>query len=279
MTTISIITVCHNSSKALVLYVSSFLKMHADCKWAPRSIEFVFVENSNDENIEEPLEPLRLAGFDAKLIRMENKGFGAGCNEGVRHASNDAILFVNPDVIFETSLFDVYSADLDYGWATCRQLGRGRRVYFIDILPEYRSIFTEVFKVYRILNFFSLVFPRFIYGVGSFLLVDRICFSAIGGFDESFFLYYEEADLCRRICKKDPRVKIFDRVVIYHEGFGSNSDYEKISAFEVQGLKQYLTVVGRLDLVVSNLRRARFQAFFSSYAKIRYKNLIDCFRG
>ena len=152
-------------------------------------------------------------------------------------------------------------------------------MYFIDILPEYRSIFTEVFKVYRILNFFSLVFPRFIYGVGSFLLVDRICFSAIGGFDESFFLYYEEADLCRRICKKDPRVKIFDRVVIYHEGFGSNSDYEKISAFEVQGLKQYLTVVGRLDLVVSNLRRARFQAFFSSYAKIRYKNLIDCFRG
>lgn len=279
MTSISIITVCHKSSGTIEEYVSSFLRVHQNSNWAVEAIEFVFVENSCDDAIFESIRPLQDSGFKIQLVTMDNLGFGAGCNKGAQIASNDVLLFVNPDVVFKGSLFEIYNSESDYGWATCCQVGRGGKKYFIDILPEYRNVFTEVFKIYRFINLVSLVIPKFMYAVGSFLLVEKRLFSDVCGFDERFFLYYEEADLCRRLFAKRSSSKIFNNIVVYHEGFGSSSDHEKITGYEVQGFKQYLTVINRLDLVGSSLRRARLMALFSDYARVRYKKLLQCFGG
>ena len=57
--------------------------------------------------------------------------------------------------------------------------------------------------------------------IGSFLLVRREAFDAVGGFDERFFLYSEEVDLCLRVRRAGWKVVHSPAVTILHHG---NSD-------------------------------------------------------
>ncbi len=58
---------------------------------------------------------------------------------------------------------------------------------------------------------------------GSCILVDRNVFNSVGGFDESFHMYMEDVDLCRRIAAKGFKVGIVDEAIIVHVGGVSSS--------------------------------------------------------
>ena len=53
---------------------------------------------------------------------------------------------------------------------------------------------------------------------GAFALVRRDLFERLGGFDERFFLYYEEVDLCRRIRAAVYRVQYWPELRVHHIG-------------------------------------------------------------
>lgn len=149
------------------------------------------------------------------IVRRENGGFAAGCNDGWRAGSAPFVLFLNPDAsLGEESLRELVralEADARIGIAGPRLLAADGSVQLSQRrFPALRSTFAQAVFLHR-------VFPRAAWSdevvrdhaaydaggspdwlSGACLLVRRDVLERIGGWDDSFFLYSEDTDLCRR---------------------------------------------------------------------------------
>jgi N-acetylglucosaminyl-diphospho-decaprenol L-rhamnosyltransferase len=142
-----------------------------------------------------------------------NAGFAAASNQGARLGQAPLILFLNPDAsVLEDTLARVVAF---FGSPAARTVGIcGGQVLdeagHPDIsggpFPTPRLLLGQVTGLSRVL---PSVFPakhvvhRAASGpmdhvIGAFLVVRRDLFEQLGGFDERYFLYYEEVDLCLR---------------------------------------------------------------------------------
>jgi GT2 family glycosyltransferase len=147
----------------------------------------------------------------------ENIGFAAACNLGWRQSSGQYILFLNPDTLITAQSIDACLSQLiknnKVGAVGCRLVnGFG---YF---LPESKRSLPSLFSAGCKLTGLSALFPRsaifnqYAMGnvdskdscvvevlTGAYLLVPQKVLEEVDGFDEAFFLYGEDVDLCRRI--------------------------------------------------------------------------------
>jgi GT2 family glycosyltransferase len=142
-----------------------------------------------------------------------NLGFAAGCNLAAEGAESEFLLFLNPDAILGPGALDLLVEHLDRnptaaiaGPALTFPDGRPQASVRLDptagaVLHQYTAwgytkIFGKGYREYRA--------PDPGPGgpvpvlMGSVLLVRTALFRDLAGFDERFFMYFEEADLCRR---------------------------------------------------------------------------------
>lgn len=249
---ISIVTVCHNSGDLLPGYVDSFLAHNAALAGSGR-VEFIFVENSGDPGTETIAGGLRDKGFAARSVMIENRGFGAGCNAGAELAQGRLLVFANPDIRFLKTVTGVDTSFTGTQWGTIRQERGDNFIYAFDLLPEYRNFATELLRPFRYLHKLPFL-ARFCYPVGSFMIVPREAFFEVGGFDERFFLYYEEAELSRRLTAKFGPPNYRDGVSILHKGFGTQSNTEFTLHEEARGMVTYCDVTGQPALAEARIR-------------------------
>lgn len=268
---ISIITVCHNSNALLDQYVSSFLAHH-DRPEDRETIEFVLVENSADERTETHASHLREAGFSAQVKMTENRGFGAGCNEGVALASGELVVLVNPDIVFTSSLVPLDAAFSSEAWGTVLQQNPGRGLNVLDLRPEHRSLLSEVTQIYRWLYLLRPLY-RFAYPVGSFFVVPTAHFAAVGGFDERFFLYYEEAELSRRLTARFGPPRLCRDVTVLHEAGGTQPSSDFMLREEARGMVLYARIIGKPGLARRRLTTLRLLARLRSSLTARAEAL------
>jgi len=261
-----LITVCHKSSVALKSYVDSFLKFH-NTSTLENSYEFIFVENSGEgEIIRKVIAPLQVGGFTVNLVESENRGFGAGCNLGSDYATGEMLLFVNPDVVFASSLQALLHQPAGQVWGTCRQFMSSSRIQSFDFFPENKGIIYETLKLYWVINWTYPLFREKMYAVGSFLMVARQLFEAVGRFDERFFMYYEEAELCRRL-QKVSRPVLARQVQVLHRCFGSHPSSEAANANRWRGFLTYCDVTQQPELVAAQLQTLHILGLFSRSAR------------
>lgn len=173
----------------------------------------VVVDNaSTDESIERARTWL---GRDRSMliVNQENRGFAAACNQGARAGSAPYVLFLNPDTrvrpgcIERTIDFLESSGGRPVGLCGARVVDRdGRPTIAGGPFPTLRLITGQVSGLSRVL---PGLFPSkriagdaptgpIDHAIGAYLLVRRDVFERLDGFDEGFFVYYEEVDLCRR---------------------------------------------------------------------------------
>ena len=151
-----------------------------------------------------------------ELLRMErNGGFSYGCNAGWRAGSSSYVLFLNPDAVIRpgdlASLAGVLDANDRIGIVGPSILHEdGTMDYSIRRFPSVRSTFAQALFLHRLLPRLAWTDeidrdPRSYDGTqtvdwlsGACLLVRRRVLVQIDGFDEGFFLYAEDIDLCRR---------------------------------------------------------------------------------
>ena len=201
--------------------------------WLRADDEIVVVDQASDA--------LRLAQIQARHPRArcvplrENTGFAAGVNLAARHATAPYLLLLNPDTVVEGDVMSVLSDWL----ASHPDVGIvGPRVRNADgsVQPSARR-FPGVSTVFGGRStWLTRRFPgnwfseRNLPGrdsdapcvvdwiAGSCLMTRRDLFNRLGGFDEGFFLYWEDADYCRRASALGFRSVYLPQVVVRHAG-------------------------------------------------------------
>jgi len=178
----------------------------------------------------------------------ENIGYGAGCNKGAKKARGKYLFFLNPDTII---LKGTLKAMIDYmeknpqigvlGPKIYKNFKKEKQLSFCRFPDPLTSLF--VFSPIRSFWPDSPLFNHYVYSenkidngvldveavAGAAILVRRDVFEKVAGFDEKFFLYFEENDLCRRIRKLGGRIVYFPEAEIVHFGDKSTIDVEKAS--------------------------------------------------
>jgi N-acetylglucosaminyl-diphospho-decaprenol L-rhamnosyltransferase len=153
---------------------------------------------------------------DVNIIRTgENLGFARGVNRGCRGLDSDWILLLNPDVTVDDGF-------LDDALSTAEQLLQhqpsagviGLKLKHRDgtiqpscgewptLTKTVTGMFTPRWK--RKCQITTQDQPRQVpWATGGCLLIRRDCFEHLHGFDELYFLYYEDVDFCRRALASD----------------------------------------------------------------------------
>jgi GT2 family glycosyltransferase len=268
---ISLVTVSHRSHRHLPAYVDSFLASVAGRAIAP--VEFVVVENSGAPGTDRLLDPLRAAGYRVTFVESPNHGFGAGCNLGAAYATGATLIFANPDIVFVDPLDPIDAAQEGSVWGTVAQDDANGASYAFDVLPEYKTVLGELLRRYR------HVLPtgdnaRRVYPVGSFFVVAAALFRKVGGFDERFFMYHEEAELARRLHKVAPPPTFFADIHVTHEAFGSAVTKDAVFRQETAGLLTYARVTGERRVIATRLLTQLLLAPLSASARRRLALLI-----
>lgn len=266
----TIVTVTHKSEPKIAAYVDSFLTHHRD--HFTDAIEFNFVENSSSQHIANLIAPLTVAGYSVNLQYMENRGFGAACNLGAMGAAGTALMFINPDVTFTEPLSN--AEDIAGTWGTGRQFGDNGRLYSFDILPEHKKLFDHISKRHLKMTPPPQALLHQLFPVGAFFCVDRAIFHEVGGFDERFFLYYEEAELARRLQKIAGPPRFFENLTILHHQFGSEDNRLLTWAHELDGLFTYSTIIGCNVILWHRFLLLLALAPFRSIARARLRQFI-----
>jgi GT2 family glycosyltransferase len=133
-----------------------------------------------------------------ELIQNDfNRGFAFACNQGVSLAEHDWIFFLNPDVLIEP--YQIEEMIKDAKQSNLDALSpRPSNTAYAKPIPSPLSLLVEFTPIGRII-------PSFVFGkktlTGGALLIKKTVIRAVGGWDERFFLWFEDSDLTKRLLK------------------------------------------------------------------------------
>lgn len=183
------------------------------CLESVRGLETIVVDHGSTDGT---LDLLERRFPDVALLRRENRGYGAGLNAGVEASSGRYVLLLNSDAWAEKSAVErlVAFAEAHPRAAVVGPRSRhpdGSLQHTVRGFPTLWRLATEYFFLRKLaprsraLNaFYAAGFThdearRAEWVMGYAVLISREAFEAVGGFDEDFFMFSEETDLCRRL--------------------------------------------------------------------------------
>jgi hypothetical protein len=180
------------------------------------------------------------AAFPVAFVPGSNEGFARCANRVVRHpaiAGSRYVLFLNPDTEIRDGTFAALIARCDALPASAifsvRQVNvNGTVVRSAGRFPNAARVVAETFFWRALRRHGGYVMDRERYDgeldcdwvQGAFLVVRREVLEALGGFDERFFLYSEDVDLCRRVKDLGYRVTHLPVMTIVHDVTGRPVD-------------------------------------------------------
>jgi GT2 family glycosyltransferase len=222
MTDLSIIILNYNTQKLTINCLESIRK--SDLK--DLKIEVIVVDNASTDGSQKAISHYLKTevsnAFWGKLIENpSNLGFAAGNNKGIRQAKGRYILLLNSDVILEKDTLvkqiEFMQKHPEYSVSTCKILLQNGEVdpachrgfptpwasltYFsrleklfgkTRIFGQYHQGWCDMQKAHAV-NVIS----------GAFFFAQKEIFERVGLFDEGFFMYAEDIDLCMRLKKAD----------------------------------------------------------------------------
>ena len=258
---IAAVLVNYNAGSELVLALQSLVDDLANRAW-----EAVVVDNASSDG------SASFADAFAPRVRLirnaTNVGFARAVNQGVAASSAPLVLIMNPDCRVNAGAVGALQAQLDAHDA-CAVVGP--RVLDPDGTVQGSArgdpdMLTGLFgRTGRLREWFPLVpaarrnvvsdaaigngAPSVVvdWVSGACMLVRRSAFEAVGGFDEGYFMYWEDADLCRRLRARGHHVRYVPGATAVHRvGHSSQSVRPaSIRAFHDSAYRYYATHVAK----------------------------------
>lgn len=230
MKKIVIVTVNYNTAKDTELFLESVKKLHI----SDFSFETIIVDNGSTHKFVLPEK-----NNNVSLISlMQNTGFTGGYNVGIKTALKngaDAILIINNDTLLDSDLL----INLEKALYEKENIGLTvPKIYFAKGHEFHKNRYKKdelgkviwyaggtmdwdnILSVHRGVDEvdhgqYDTIEPTD-FASGCCMLIKREVFEKMGVFDERYFLYYEDADLCMRIKQADYLLYYVPQAVVYH---------------------------------------------------------------
>ena len=195
-------------------------KVLFDClKTIDKNVKILIVENSgifpSKESVIKNFSHIKI------ICTGENLGYAKGNNFGIKHALTDHILILNPDVIcdqnFFSNILDVTKMAKNFSIIGCQYLNDKIFMPAGFFNRKKNKKFVEEFKNDKV-----GYLTRVDWVTGCSILINLKEFENKEIFDENFFLYFEEFDLCKSLSKKDKKVYTSSKLKVHHLGFKSS---------------------------------------------------------
>ena len=192
------------SIKDITIVIASF-KSEKKIKSCLNSIDkqakVVVIENSNNLSFKENLEK-EFSNVEC-VLAGSNIGYGSANNIGLKKVKTKYALILNPDAtLYPSSLENFIKAT--------------ERIYDFAIMAPYIQEEKDKFDKKNDLKNISPVEVGNVKGFAMFLNISE--FREVGFFDENFFFYFEEIDLCKRLINHGKKIYLIPEIKIDHGG-------------------------------------------------------------
>jgi GT2 family glycosyltransferase len=234
--TLSVIVVAYNSAAALRRCLAS-LATHLS------TAEVIVVDNGSDDGTSAAATSL---GGVRVISGHGNVGFGSAVNIGAAAATADLLLVLNPDTIIvqiDADELRTLKAAPVLGLRACRQAGGRVGQHAVFAAGGWQTEMSWwMFAWFLLPRQLPQPRPRprgsqRRWINGSAFLVRRAEFTAVGGFDESFFMYFEDFDLSRTYRLAGLPIEETHAVAVEHaHARSSPRDEERMIAYAILGL-------------------------------------------
>jgi hypothetical protein len=253
---LSIVIVTHNGRELALATIES-----AMAKLGGATVEWVIVDSGSTDDTPAAIEA---RWPQIEVIRVDNIGFAAANNVGFDAARGRYLLALNPDTEVLWGRFEALVRAMDerpdVGAASVIQEEADGSLQCIRRDPTIGRQLSEALwlrKLPGLRRWQERELDQAAYGeersadwvVGAVLMLRREAVDRVGGFDERFFMYSEEADLCRRIRDAGWEVRHLPVMRILHYGGAPNPRLVAQSAFS------------RLEYAAKHFSRARALGF------------------
>uniref|UniRef100_A0A7V3UZP9 Glycosyltransferase n=1 Tax=candidate division WOR-3 bacterium TaxID=2052148 RepID=A0A7V3UZP9_UNCW3 len=245
---LSLIFVNYNSGKLVDRALRSFF----NCE--PEIAAEVIVVDNGSRDIGELREVC--ARYSARLLLLKrNRGYGAAANQGVQVAQGDFVAVANPDVEFlpgavsqlvrflrENERAGVVAPQLFYPdgmpQPSCRRLPRlryvfaGRRSPLLRLFPHFAParefLYLDVWKRAEPVEVEAVI--------GTVMFFRRVAYQEVGGFDERYFMFAEDMDICERLQAHgwqvflEPRARVVHYYGAVRRRWRRQTEYQRVRA-------------------------------------------------
>jgi GT2 family glycosyltransferase len=233
MSSIAVVIVNYNTRELLRACLASVR--------AEEPVEVVVVDNASADGT---VEMVAVEYPEVKLYSNKvNSGYGAAANQAIAACAGKYILLLNADTLLKPGTLSVLSAYLD-DHPRAAVVGP-RLVDSAGILQASSYPFPTPLHTFLENSIIAVFLGRWIrrsvpalgniylrtwmhadsrivpWLKGAALAIRREAFEAVGGFDESFFMYFEDADLCRRLGVSGWESHFTAAATVVHVGGGS----------------------------------------------------------
>jgi len=171
---------------------------------------------------------------NVKYIKSNrNLGYGGGNNLGTKYASGEYFFFLNPDTIILNNVIDALSGFLDKnknaGIVAPLLFDKSNKPYEfqgnleltplrgIVVLSFLSKVFKNIFNKYWITSENKNEIKEVFSIPGTAFVIRKNLFDKVIGFDERFFLFFEEHDICKRVKKEGYGIFIDSKAKVFHE--------------------------------------------------------------
>lgn len=181
------------------------------------------------------------------LLNSGNYGFASGNNLGAANSNGKYLLFLNPDTLISErallAMLDQVKVSRANSIISCRLLmANGTENKSYGVFPSPLSLTRWTRAVAKVFNLIPeprqndrFIFPDWV--SGSVMMMSKTSFNTVGKWNERFWMYYEDVDLCRRSADLGGAVILLKNIALVHDhNASSGSDAEITSLTKTEAL-------------------------------------------
>jgi len=226
---VSIIIINYNTRQMTTECINSVIE-----KTQGINYEIILVDNGSTDDSKEHFEKDHRVKY---VYNSENLGFGKANNKGVKYATGKYLFFLNSDTLLISNAIKAFFLFMEKhpNFASCGAnliSENGKNITSHGCFPSlmyefsaigfaklYPSIFKNRYARSQTIEQGNILNPQYITGADIFIRHD--VFDELNGFDDKFFMYYEETDLYKRMCLLGYNSIILPEISIIHKVGGS----------------------------------------------------------
>ena len=203
-------TISRQNISIIIVTFKSEKVIHQCIKSIPKDFKITIIDNSSDKKFKEKIE--KIYQNVRCILSPKNLGMGAGNNLGLKNIKTDFAFVINPDVILESDTIDeiIHASNNLDSFAIIAPISNNKNY------PNYKLQQTQNFNNERPFKVISVD------GYAMVLNIKRLKefneFNNENYFDENFFMYLENDDLCKTLIKLNQNIYIIPKSRINHLG-------------------------------------------------------------